>query len=69
MCGTSNLTGPKAHNIIYPYNIPIIYINTEILAGLAVAVIMDGSRSFLLEIQVVLRFFISYKHKWSLPTE
>ena len=27
MCGTSNLTGPKAHNIIYPYNIPIIYIN------------------------------------------
>ena len=28
MCGTSNLTGPKAHNIIYPYNIPIIYINS-----------------------------------------
>ena len=27
MCGTSNLTGPNAHNIIYPYNIPIIYIN------------------------------------------
>ena len=43
--------------------------DSEILAGLAVAVIMDGSRSFLLEIQVVLRFFISYKHKWSLPTE
>ena len=27
MCGTSNLTRPKAQNIIYPYNIPIIYIN------------------------------------------
>ena len=31
--------------------------DSEILAGLAVAVIMDGSRSFLLEIQVVLLFF------------
>lgn len=31
--------------------------DSEILAGLAVAVIMDGSRSFLLEIQVVILFF------------
>ena len=30
--------------------------DSEILAGLAVTVIMDGSRSFLLEIQVVLLF-------------
>ena len=28
------------------------YSGSEILAGLAVAVVMDGSRSFLLEIQV-----------------
>lgn len=28
------------------------YLGSEILVGLAVAVIMDGSRSFLLEIQV-----------------
>lgn len=30
--------------------------DSEFLAGLAVAVIMDGSRSFLLEIQVVFMF-------------
>ena len=34
--------------------------DSEILTGLAVAVIMDGSRSFLLEIQVVLLFFFSH---------
>jgi DNA repair protein RadA/Sms len=28
-------------------------INSDILAGLAVAVIMDGSRTFLIEIQVI----------------
>lgn len=30
--------------------------DSDILAGLAVTVIMDGSRSFILEIQVVLLF-------------
>lgn len=32
-------------------------LDSEILAGLAVAVIMDGSRTFLIEIQVI--FFVS----------
>lgn len=30
------------------------YLDSEVLAGLAVAVIMDGSRTFLIEIQVTL---------------
>lgn len=30
------------------------YTDSEVLAGLAVAVVIDGSRSFLIEIQVVL---------------
>jgi len=35
------------------------HLDSEVLAGLAVAVIMDGSRTFLIEIQVFSFFFLS----------